>query len=665
MSFQDRFSAAPTQDKAYLGDEPVGPQLKKRLAGAAERANYTFTLPSGQEVEASFDPGTTQEQALAAFSRKYAQERQSHERVIGGGLLKGAAGFLDRLNLPAKLYSLAEAEFSDLSTPEKRAAAISRYRRHQDPLGSEMEERFPTPQDPLGRAEQGAAAALGDPMNYMGGWARSATLPLAQRVGSFAQHMLPSITGGISGEEGGLLTGDSFLGRTIGGILGSSTPRVVTRATERFRAPASRPPATPSGSSVGPPRPPPFGQPPGIGPGSFAKRFVGDIPAENVEPLKSLNERGIFPTAGDFFNSEILKGLQKYGDRLLGNKSYTREINRVDHEFTGAVLRGMGSEKPFVTAKDIIDTKNTLSNTYSKILPKIKVPFNFGKNHIGDKLTSITKEMYDQGNVDLKDHAILERLRDRMLDLFTTKTKGGKVVGEMRGDKFKIITSHGGALDRAIKSGTPEISYWASRMKDALDEHVFAAANRPGTRPGAGQRALHEQLLDTNKKYWTMMMVQEALAGPGKKTAKGIITPEEMRQVLTKGNRFTQYVQEKTDLHKLVRNAQAIISPQTAATGFETMDAHMIPKMLIGGGLVTGHPWLAAAGATYQGLSGRFVNSRMFQDWLTNQRTSRVLQNMMSMREAAARGAFTANERKREPTKIGTITPSRYGGTSE
>ena len=701
MTFQDRFSAAPTQDKTYLGDEPVGPQLKKRLAGAAERPTYTFTTPTGAKVKASFEPGTTGDEALEIFVRKYDREKQGYSSIFGGGLLKGAMGALSGSPFGGMQAGLS----SDIT----QAITGQHIPTPTEPYEQGLEKYFPTPEDPTGRAVQGLGEALGDPLTYATGGGKAAT-SIGKRALDYGLSLLPSISGAIGGEEAGLISGDDPTAKLIGGAIGGVIPRGVGRLTENmreslpipYRTPASRDPnanfaqrfASGLARGIGKPE-----MPTGPGPqGAVARRLFGTIPEENVEPVRTLNEHGVYPKASDMLNSELLRSLERHGDRIAGGKSYSRGIREIEQQFTGAVARGFGSTAKILNDDVIKAAKKNLSNRYEKTLPKIRVPFIFGQHNLGDKLTLIVKEMSDQGEIGRKNVPRLTDLQNRIMDMFVTK--GPKVPskaeldqllreaqdpeammtpismqpgkkqawGEMRGDKYKTLTMHNGELDRAINSGDPEVSFWAARMKQALDEHVRAASQRPGTRPNTGQRKAFADYQEINKQYWTLAMVQKALSGSGKKPAKGILLPERMRQALEQHDKFTQYVQGRTDLHKLTRAAQAIISPQVASTGYESLNETLLPKALIGTALGTGHMGLAALGALYQGTTGRIVNSRLFQDWLTNQRMSRVIQNMMSMREAAARGAFTADpfsERKREPTKIGTITPSRYGGTSE
>jgi hypothetical protein len=294
-------------------------------------------------------------------------------------------------------------------------------------------------------------------------------------------------------------------------------------------------------------------------------------------------------------------------------------------------------------------------------------------------LAKNANKTYDDTGTSMKapyhDFEVPERLAKQLkpfedMPLPYPKAKGIKNEGVMKGSTYHGLTQYNGMLGMAMRSENAAFAYYAAQMKEALDAALERSAKSPGR--GYSVEKQTKALADFNearRQWWAKLMIEKAVSKRGQDEAEGLIQVRHLASALAAKDRFTQYVKGKTRLDQLARAGEAIISPRPNfgqdPMGHLGMGAH---------GLMGLGTWLTAIGHPQIGLPllagppgiGRLANTEAMQNWLKTARMKSVLNQMNAW--SALRGAAVSDpfaREKRKPTHIGTITPSRYGGTSE
>jgi hypothetical protein len=529
-----------------------------------------------------------------------------------------------------------------------------------------------------GRIAQGFGAGLGNPAGYALGPA--GVLPLAGRVGA-------SMLGGAGSEIGGMLTGDSAGGRIIGGLVGGAALPTAMKAvpgTTRLR-----------------------GEPgPAVGGGAVPPPTAGA--AEHQTALAALRRAGIEPTAGDVLRSPITQRMERMGNRLGGGASYEIAKTHVAEQFTRAVGRSIGVEEPYLT--DTVWQRFAARNgaQYKRAADQINIRFE-AYNHdgnrgvgpagarksLGDALQEIPQEMAQYHDPE-EDIQRVSGLIYGILDGFVTRMQRGKPVGRMDGATYQNLTRYGESrLARAMED--PRISYQAMKIRTILDDamedtaqqaiqRAQAAFRRPPGAPvprgqagaPARERAIRlaeglEDLKEARRQFYASIVLKAAVSRAGPMSARYLVTPEALAgRLRNTADAKLQYAMPRAgqNLAVLARAGEAVLTSQQSS--IPELGAMHGSFGAAGGlaGMVVGHPYAgAAAGAAVgPGLAGRLANSRAAQWYLKNQALIDVLNQTVTVREAAARGAAVSqpNARRRRPLQV-TVHPdeSRYGGPDE
>lgn len=443
---------------------------------------------------------------------------------------------------------------------------------------------LPKPEGRAGRVGAAIGTALGTPTTYLG-------------PGGMAGKMATGVTSAIGGELGGEAGGRP--GAVLGAVAGGMAPRGLARAI------------TPN-----------------------------PISAERQAAVGELRQRGIEPTAGDVTGSRVVRHAEEMGDHPLGGGTYSALKDQAGRQLSAAALERMGEKADLASPEVIRRARDRIGDSLERVAKQLPI------NHdarLGNDLVKIEQDLAREG----LPPATMDRVHaqvQNVLDGFVTGTKSGTTRGVMTGTTYQGLTRSNTPLARAIDDADPNISYYATRVRSALDDAMERSANARGTRPGVGRRQALDDLREARRQWYNMLVISKSVAGPGEAAAEGMISPQKLRQNLTNSpDNKLAYAAGRGDLHDLTRAANQVMTPLRSSGTTERAVAHGIPAA-IGAGvghLMTGEPVTGGlAGASVgPGLTGRAVNSRPVQGYLKNQQMTPHLSSVPGGAPQAARGA--------------------------
>ncbi len=359
--------------------------------------------------------------------------------------------------------------------------------------------------------------------------------------------------------------------------------------------------------------------------------------ADRVKDVGVLRSEGIEPTAGDVSGRAWMQGLQR-GDRLTG--SYEKTALPPIEQFTSRLAEKIGQKSDRIDAPTLAAARRDLGKVYDEAADKVPIVENYKvggkrKNVLGEKLVQITQDMAMERTPDAVRNQI-EAAIDQVMRGFETKDSGLAV---MSGKTYKEYTKKGSFLDRL--QNDPTTKHFATQIDRALKDSITRTAAK-----SAERKELLSALRDADKKWYNMIVLSEAASGPGPLAARGLIEPERLRAILTRGQENKLgYALEKGDLHELTRAATSVMSPYHAQGSFmERAATYGAPSAI---GAVTSHfmggdPFAGAAmGAASPTAMGALVNSPMGQRFLKKQ-TESPGPDWYNLMLKAGRGGATA-----------------------
>ena len=199
----------------------------------------------------------------------------------------------------------------------------------------------------------------------------------------------------------------------------------------------------------------------------------------------------------------------------------------------------------------------------------------------------------------------------------------------MDGNTYQALTEHSSALSRAMRSADGAKEYFATKIRDALDDALEETAFGQGTKEGTGLRLAYEQVKNARRKWYNMLVISKAVAGAGEDAAEGTVLPDKLQRAITSGeDKALAYAAGKGSLHDLARAGANVLTKEKAPDLMLRSQMHSMPRAVVGGtmGLAAsgGNPLGAGLGAiagfAAPGVAGRLANSRAGQRFL--QRTS-------------------------------------------
>jgi hypothetical protein len=416
------------------------------------------------------------------------------------------------------------------------------------------------PETTAGRFGASIGEAVGNPASYVG----PGGLPL--KIGSAAL----SGTGAQAGEE---LTG-SGVGRLIGGVAGGIPGSVAATSSPR----------------------------------------VPNIPPRKAPFVQQLRDRGIEPTAGQVTGSRTIEHLEELGDLSLSG-SASRNKQAVSDAYTrSGALEGIGenlqASGDLLTPEVFQRAEQRLGNTFESSAQRLPVNYD---QALGNELAKIVQEAFAEG----LPAQITDRIAAQATAInngFITRA-GGR--GVMPGKNYQAATRKGTPLQRAMDDPDPNVAYYATRIRGALDDAMERGVDRAVKnafsrgRPGgpAQARAIElaqaqQDLKEARRQWYNLIVLKKSVTGPGEAAAEGTLSPAKLRQALTSTTdaKLAYAAGRGGGLQELARAGNAVLTPVKSSGTGERLQATTL----------TGQA---------KGVAGNIANSPRMQARLKESRT--------------------------------------------
>jgi len=321
--------------------------------------------------------------------------------------------------------------------------------------------------------------------------------------------------------------------------------------------------------------------------------------------------------AGDVTGSKVLRHREEMGEYFGGGHSYSANKERVARQYTAAANKHMGEAADQATPEVIKSARERMGLIFENAAKVLGIRFDDG---LADDFRNITAQLRKEGFPEETTSRIVQQMTN-IINGFVDKTpravkmSGGKPTVEMSGDTYQILTRAKTPLARAIEDADPNISYYAERIRSALDDAlertVDTAVKTAYSKGKAGGPAranairmaeAQEELTEARRQWYAMIIISKSVSGEGTAAAEGLISPQKLRQNLTNSpDNKLSYAAGRSGLQNLARSGVAILTPEKSSGSTERLIAHT-PTVT---GLATG-------------LVGRAINSNRVQNWLKN-----------------------------------------------
>lgn len=518
------------------------------------------------------------------------------------GLVRGAAALPELAAMaPGLLKAPVDWAFNKMGAPpmdpDIRAPNII-------PSPSSVAGAFNAVEDPILHKPESTAGEyantvgefLGNPLTYTG-------------AGSLAGKLATGATSALGSEALGQAaegTSAELPARIAGAVLGAKAPRTAARLATPL-------PITPERQAA-----------------------VNVLRQGYKDPITGEIIGSTEPAAGDVTGSRLVKMNEStLGTALGSGNKYLAAKEAAERSFTKYAANAMGQKADLLKPEVFQQARSTIGPKIENAAQRLNVVFD---KPLNDQLSAITKDMMDEGFYDATVHPEVSRIQsqiDNVMSKFVSEsTSNGSTRHMMDGDNYHGLIKMNSSLDRAVEDSNPTISYYAQRIKDAVNDAAQRSANRPGTRPGVGVRQALADMQDARRQWANMKVLESVVTRPGEGAAAGLVSPQRLRAALLTnggGDRRMLYALAKSDLGKWARAGEEIMTPVNSSMTTERGLVAHIPQMLaqgtIGGvagygvGETQGHPYTGAiAGALSTGLAGRALMSKPMQSYLKNQK---------------------------------------------
>lgn len=352
-----------------------------------------------------------------------------------------------------------------------------------------------------------------------------------------------------------------------------------------------------------------------------APKGVRAMPSPALSPQRRasvdyLASEGITPTAGQTTGSNRLKRAESsLGTAPGSGGAAERESERVAGEFTAAVNRRMGVEAERATPEVIQDVRKNLSKEFESSTKNMKVEVT---SKFLDDIRGWTEGLLKEGFDEATTNRLIQQ-KDNILGGFVTGTKGNPPT--MTGKRYHSEIKYDSPLNNAVHAGG-DISKYAKKLRDILDDALEATATKRGTKTGVGMRAALDEFREARRKYANMVIISKAVSGAGEGTAAGYVSPQRLRAVLTGGDDAKiNYAAGRGDLNELAHAGNEVLTPLPTSQTSERIATHGVPiGMASAVGLAATGNLPAAAGAAVlpftPGLAGRALLSKPVQNYI-------------------------------------------------
>lgn len=558
--------------RVRVGDEFMSLPLDQQNAAVDEIAK---TLGQGQQDAAPV--GQQEQPQMQPQPAKPPSMLMDAIKSAGTGLAKGAIGIA---GFPGDLSNIASGTSdyiaSMLMSPEK-------YQRGKAMIeASKSGLRQPSTSDIQSNVE-GITGEFYKPQTTAGEY--------AQTIGEFAPGM------------------------AMGGGTGSLTRRVMTNvvapavtsetAGQATKGTAFEPYARVAGAMAG-----------GMIP-SIVERAMTPLPmsADRKALVDVLMGHGVQPTAGQATGSKALQ----YAESTLGDAPFaggraSAATERAGEQFTDAVSRSFGGAGR-ATAENIDNAFSRIGGEMDSLAARHAMP--------GDKtfLSSL------KGTVDDYNAIVAAPNRVPAVDHYLSEVSNALVKngGTIPGDVYQSLRSRLEKAARSIGYNSPggvEAQEALRGIKGALDDAVERGIASSGSKADLGAWRTARQ------EYRNLLDVSRASTGAGEGAASGLVSPQQMRSVLTRNEAGRRaYARGNGDLAELTRAGNVVLAPlPQSGTAPRVMAQSVAPAIAAGTtAMFSGFPVTGAtmiAGAAAPGLAGRAVMNPRVQSYLANQRFS-------------------------------------------
>lgn len=388
---------------------------------------------------------------------------------------------------------------------------------------------------------------------------------------------------------------------------------------------------------------------PRVGARALTWNPIPDTPrgARREQDIATLRANMTEPTAGQFTDKRWVKRAESsLGEAPLAGGAGQETYNRVADQFTHAAARRMG-ENDLLTPDTITRAQTRIGDDFERSTSRLRV---YHDPRLGNDFTAIMHEAFDEGLPD----SVLHRLNSQINQIrrgFVTGNFGPAArYGVMRGEVYHSMTKKGTPLSRLIDDPDPNLAYYGTRIRSALDDALERTATGRGTRSGLGMRGALDEFRTARRQWYNMLVLSRGAAAAGEGAARGQITPQKLRQLLTNtDDKKLQYAAGRGDLHDLANAGESILTPLPNSNSAERGFIHYVPMALgsAAGAYFSGDPVEGSllgglSGVAATGAFGRGLMAGPTQRFLKNQAMTRSLRRMGTKSEAAVRAAGTA-----------------------
>jgi len=332
-------------------------------------------------------------------------------------------------------------------------------------------------------------------------------------------------------------------------------------------------------------------------------------PAARQAGLDVLERAGVPLRAGDVTGSSTVRNIENAMRDYPFIGPRTRALkDEQDLAYTSAVLRRAGlpvpAEGTLVRASTpgqpgtLAQQRTALDQVFKDITSRTRV-----NTATPDFTNAInTNERQYLGRLPTQDNQIF----GRVMEDIRNSTQNG-ISGREYQDLRTFIRQH---ADAARREGADSPTSTAFRNLGTALDRAFEGSVAP-------QDAV--ALREAQRAWGNMRTLENAMAGPGERTAQGYISPSLLKgavQARAAGGK-SGYVRGQGDLTELAQAGEAILKPlPESGTGRQIISQHLLGSLLGGaaGGQYGGYdPVSALTGATIGGVAGPYAFGRLLQ----------------------------------------------------
>jgi hypothetical protein len=520
---------APQQDilKAWGITDSSNPAPAADVAQSQSAAPETF----GQKVGGAIDTVADYAAPVAGFVNNVGRQIATGVPIIGGALNRADAA----------TNALIAPVINPLLSKGNQLQGDTFAQRYQNSLAMQnaQDEQFQSDHPVVSTGAQiaGGVGALGGVANAVPGAGRL--------LGMSGNLLTRTVTGGLSG---------AALGGADAAVRSDGDMDAIAQGAELGGALGAIAPA--AGKAIG----------------AGVNKLIGGTIPERVAQLAQLarDKYGINVGPGQLSTNPTIKFLDSVVNRLpLSGGAAAKEAQQ--QAFNSAVAKSFGESAKEITPEVIATAKSRIGKVFDSVAertPAIKADGQFAED-----LRSI---IGDAGQT--LQEAEFSPLRKQMLEI-VGKFKAGD--NSIDGETYQALTRKGAPLDRAIQSTDPNVSFYASKIRDALDGTLERSAPA---------EALED--LRTARSQWKAVKTIEPLAA---KSATGDISPALLMGQASKSYGVSSFG-KGSDLVDLARIGQQFLKEAPSSGSAERIRLH---NALLGGGI---------GGAGGAGIAGLALN---------------------------------------------------------